>query len=86
MKKNCRFVVSKFVKLSDKGPSINNAGNWEGGKGQKLVKIVLKNCRHEGGRCQQSGKIADVVYGWSLNSMLICDQLKELALHFPTYQ
>ena len=41
-----------------------------GGKGSKIGQncrqIVLKNCRHEGGGYQTSGKIADVVYGWSL--------------------
>ena len=41
-----------------------------GGQGSKIVqncrRIVLKNCRHGGGGCQKSGKIADVVYGWSL--------------------
>ena len=40
------------------------------GRGQKLVKIVdryyLKNCQYGGGICQKSGKIANVVYGWSL--------------------
>ena len=52
-----------------KGPSINDVSNWEveGSKtGQNCRRIVLKNYRHWGGVCQKSGKIADVVYGWSL--------------------
>ena len=35
-----------------------------------MVKIAdgfyQKSCRHGGGGCQKSRKIADVVYGWSL--------------------
>ena len=34
--------------------------------GQNCRRIVLKNCQHGGGGCQNSWKIADVVYGWSL--------------------
>ena len=55
--------------LRDKGPSINDVGNWEGEGskiGQNCRRIVLKNCRHGGGGCQKSGKMADVVYGWPL--------------------
>ena len=37
--------------------------DWEGSKiGQNCRWIVLKNCRHGGGGCQKSGKIADVVW------------------------
>ena len=53
-----------------KGPSINDVGNWVGGEGSKIGqtcrRIVLKNCRHEGGGYQKSGKIANIVHGWSL--------------------
>ena len=42
-------------------------GGEEGSKiDQNCLRIVLKNCRHGGGRCQKSRKIAYVVYGWSL--------------------
>ena len=54
-----------------KGPSINDVSNWEveGSKtGQNCRRIAIKNCRHGGVRCQKSGKIADVVYGWSFKS------------------
>ena len=44
-----------------------------GGKGSKIGqncrRIVLKNCRKERGGCQKSGKIVDVVYGWSPSNM-----------------
>ena len=39
---------------------------WRGGRGQKFVNIYqrigVKNCRHGGGGCQKSGKIADIFY------------------------
>ena len=42
-------------------------GRGEGSEiGQNCRRIVLKICRLGGGGCQKSGKIADVVYGWSL--------------------
>ena len=42
-------------------------GKGEGSKiGQNCQRIVLKNFQHGGGGCQKSGKIVDVVYGWSL--------------------
>ena len=40
-------------------------GRGEGSKIQNCQRIVLKNCQHGGGGCQKSGKIADIVYGWS---------------------
>ena len=53
-----------------KGPSIINVGNWEGSRGQKLVKIAMngtkKNCRYGRGGCKKFRNIADVIYGWSL--------------------
>ena len=43
---------------------------WEGVKNwSKLSTDSTKNCRHEEGGCQKSGKIADIVYGWSLKSI-----------------
>ena len=51
-------------KKEAQGPSINNVGNWEGGR----VKIG-QNCRRIlptwGRGCQKYGKNADVVYGWT---------------------
>ena len=41
-----------------KGPSIINVGNWEGSRGQKLVKIAMngtkKNCRYGRGGSKNS--------------------------------
>ena len=51
-----------------KGPSINDVGNWKGGgvkNSQNCRRIVLKFCRHGGGRgVKNLEKNADVVYGW----------------------
>ena len=58
-----------FMKSTHQGPSINNVGNWEGGSGQKLVKIAdgqYYKTADGGEECQKSGKFADVVYGRSL--------------------
>ena len=59
------------------GLSINDVGNERGGGegskiGQNCQRIVLKICQYEGGGCQKSGKIADVVYGWSLGKKHHC--------------
>ena len=58
-----------------KGPSINNVGNWEGEGVKNWSKLPTDSAKKtvdmgEGG-CQKSGKIADVVYGWSLRLILL---------------
>ena len=67
------------------GPSINDVGNWRG-EGSKISqncrRIVLKNSRYGGGGCLKFRKIADVVYGWSLNWSQII--MKKNAV-FPKY-
>ena len=55
------------------GPSINDVGNWDGGgvkNWSKLSADSIKKLPTWGRGCQKSGKIADVVYGWSLTSAL----------------
>ena len=51
------------------GSSIKDVGKLEG-EGSKFLEICrwkeVKKCKHEGGVCQNPGKIADVCYGWSL--------------------
>ena len=50
-----------------------------------LRQIVLKSCWHGGGGCQKSGKIADVVYAWSLVGYL-CLQSKPSLYVSPLIQ
>ena len=67
------FYSLENVKLASKtlhkGPSINDFGNWEEGgvkNGSKLQTDSTKKLPTWGGGGVKSGKIADVVYGWSL--------------------
>ena len=49
-------------------PSINDVGNWKGGgvkNWSKLPMDSIKKTADRGRGFQKSGKIADVVYGWS---------------------
>ena len=51
-------------------PSINDVGNWKGGgvkNWSKLPMDSIKKTADRGRGCQKSGKIADVIYGWSLD-------------------
>ena len=53
----------------DKGPSINNVGNREGGGVKNYSKLPTDSSKKLptwGRVVSKSGKIADVVYGWSL--------------------
>ena len=54
-------------------PSINNVGNCEVRRVKNWSKLVTDSTKKMptwGRGCQKSGKIADVVYGWSLSIYL----------------
>ena len=62
----CFLLLEKHWKLLHaKGPSINDVNNWEGSNiGQNCQWIVLKTA-DMGRGVSKSGKIANVIYGWS---------------------
>ena len=73
-----KFKLEKIIGIH-KGPSINDVGNWEGGGVKNWSNLPMnstKNCQHGRGGCQKSGKIADVVYGWSLTKSFLIYQLQ----------
>ena len=86
-RKNKKEIIIKLVQQSKALKSIGKLFNryyWlgavhkkcrhlRGGGATIFQPILLKNYWHGGEGCQKSGKIADIVYGWSL---LWCSQCK----------
>ena len=47
--------------------------NWS----KFLTDRILKNCRHGGGECKKSGKMANVVYEWSQSTYFYLELLEK---------
>ena len=59
------FRIGHIFEYKDENAYKNCQPIWQEIEKQEKSKVPIKIWQHGGGGCQKSGKIADVIYGWS---------------------